>query len=142
DPARRPRKRPFLGVLLPLRPLDRRRIGKPNGRSRGGPTPARRRPRAHARASRRRELRSTGARPAPRRALISVSRRPGAGRDPWQRWAPAFDGVTEEEDHELSHDIVIRGGTVIDGSGRPGEIADVAVRDGRIAAVRRSQPEN
>jgi N-acyl-D-aspartate/D-glutamate deacylase len=50
--------------------------------------------------------------------------------------------VTEEEDHELSHDILIRGGTVIDGSGRPGEIADVAVRDGRIAAVSRSQPEN
>src|SRR5271167_4811853 len=35
----------------------------------------------------------------------------------------------------MNWDIVIRGGLVIDGSGRKGEIADVAVRDGRIAAV-------
>src|SRR5271166_726136 len=35
-------------------------------------------------------------------------------------------------------DILIRGGLVIDGSGRPGEIADLAVSDGRIAAVGRS----
>ena len=32
-------------------------------------------------------------------------------------------------------DIVIRGGTVIDGTGRPGELADVRVRDGRIAEI-------
>lgn len=32
-------------------------------------------------------------------------------------------------------DLVIRNGTVIDGSGAPRRIADVAVRDGRIAAV-------
>ncbi|MHB8592871.1 MAG: N-acyl-D-amino-acid deacylase family protein [Acidimicrobiales bacterium] len=32
-------------------------------------------------------------------------------------------------------DIVIRGGTVIDGTGAPGRLADVAIRDGRIAAV-------
>ena len=31
--------------------------------------------------------------------------------------------------------MVIRGGTVIDGSGAPGRIADVAVDDGRIVAV-------
>jgi N-acyl-D-amino-acid deacylase len=35
----------------------------------------------------------------------------------------------------MNFDIVIRGGRVIDGSGRPGEIADLAVRNGRIAAV-------
>jgi N-acyl-D-amino-acid deacylase len=35
----------------------------------------------------------------------------------------------------MEWDILIRGGLVIDGSGRPGEIADVAVRDGRIAAI-------
>ncbi|MGC2200293.1 MAG: amidohydrolase family protein [Stellaceae bacterium] len=33
------------------------------------------------------------------------------------------------------HDIVIRGGTIIDGTGRPGFTGDVAVDGGRIAAV-------
>jgi N-acyl-D-amino-acid deacylase len=40
----------------------------------------------------------------------------------------------------MSYDIVIRGGLVIDGSGRPGEISDVAVSNGRIAASGRSLP--
>jgi N-acyl-D-amino-acid deacylase len=35
-------------------------------------------------------------------------------------------------------DILIRGGLVIDGSGRPGEIAEVSVKDGRIVAIGRS----
>src|ERR1700686_4739547 len=38
-------------------------------------------------------------------------------------------------------DILSRGGTLIDGSGRPGEIGDLAVRDGRIAALGRSPRE-
>ncbi len=41
----------------------------------------------------------------------------------------------------MTWDILIRGGTLIDGSGRPGEIADVAVRGGRIAALGRSLPD-
>ena len=40
----------------------------------------------------------------------------------------------------MNWDILIRGGFVIDGSGRPGEIADVALRGGRIAAVGQSLP--
>src|SRR5215467_10489672 len=38
-------------------------------------------------------------------------------------------------------DIVIRGGTVIDGSGRPGEIGDLAIRNGRINALGPSLPK-
>jgi N-acyl-D-amino-acid deacylase len=40
----------------------------------------------------------------------------------------------------MSDNILIRGGTVVDGSGRPGEIADVSVCDGRITAVGPSLP--
>src|SRR5213593_3740747 len=40
----------------------------------------------------------------------------------------------------MSYDIVIRGGLVIDGSGGPDEIADVALHDGRIAALGRPLP--
>src|SRR5258708_2915242 len=40
----------------------------------------------------------------------------------------------------MTWDILIRGGTIIDGSGRPGAISDIAVRDGRIAALGRSLP--
>jgi N-acyl-D-amino-acid deacylase len=39
---------------------------------------------------------------------------------------------------DMSREILIRGGTVIDGSGRPGEAGDVVVRDGRITAIGRS----
>jgi N-acyl-D-amino-acid deacylase len=40
----------------------------------------------------------------------------------------------------MNRGILIRRGTIIDGSGLPGEIGDVAVRDGRIAALGRSLP--
>ncbi len=39
-------------------------------------------------------------------------------------------------------DILIRGGTVIDGSGRAGERADVAIDDGRIAALGADLPQD
>ena len=32
-------------------------------------------------------------------------------------------------------ELILRGGTVIDGTGRPGEIADVLVQDGVIAEI-------
>src|SRR5260370_32609551 len=35
----------------------------------------------------------------------------------------------------MTWDILIRGGTVIDGSGRPGQIGDVAIAGGRIARL-------
>ncbi len=35
----------------------------------------------------------------------------------------------------MSEDIFIRGGTLIDGTGNPGVRADLAIRDGRIAAI-------
>jgi N-acyl-D-amino-acid deacylase len=35
----------------------------------------------------------------------------------------------------VSYDLVVRGGYIVDGSGRPGAHGDVAVADGRIAAV-------
>lgn len=37
----------------------------------------------------------------------------------------------------MTYDLVLRGGTVLDGTGAPGRTADVAIADGRIAAVGR-----
>ena len=37
----------------------------------------------------------------------------------------------------MSWDLLIRGGRVVDGSGMPGYVADVAIRDGRIARIGR-----
>src|SRR6185295_1584426 len=41
----------------------------------------------------------------------------------------------EPERKCMTWDILIRGGTVIDGSGRPGESADIAIEGGRIARI-------
>src|SRR5712691_7656957 len=49
-----------------------------------------------------------------------------------KRWQRAR---TTGEPGIMAWDILIRGGTVIDGSGRPGEGADVAIAGGRIARI-------
>ena len=38
----------------------------------------------------------------------------------------------------ITNDILIRGGLLFDGAGSPGVIADLAIRDGRIAAIGRN----
>jgi hypothetical protein len=38
---------------------------------------------------------------------------------------------------QRTQDVVIRAGTVLDGSGRPPRRADVAIRDGRITSIGR-----
>src|SRR6185503_3102653 len=43
-------------------------------------------------------------------------------------------------DSRMSFDIVIRGGTVYDGTGAEGRVADVGVKDGRIAAIGSLEP--
>jgi N-acyl-D-aspartate/D-glutamate deacylase len=37
----------------------------------------------------------------------------------------------------MQHDLVVRGGTIIDGSGKPGYTADLGVKDGRIVEIGR-----
>ena len=43
---------------------------------------------------------------------------------------------------EVDYDIIIRGGRIVDGTGNPWYPADVAIKDGRIAAVGRLEGKN
>src|SRR5262249_30099631 len=45
------------------------------------------------------------------------------------------DKASREAAMERAYDLVIRGGRVYDGTGGPAREADVAVKDGRVAAV-------
>ena len=37
---------------------------------------------------------------------------------------------------DMNYDVLIRGGLIVDGSGKPGYLGDVAVWDGKIAYAR------
>jgi len=50
-------------------------------------------------------------------------------------WSVVFDGLYIRQRSTVDWDVLIRGGTVLDGSGRPGYRADVAVRGDRIVEV-------
>lgn len=41
----------------------------------------------------------------------------------------------------MAYDMILRGGLVVDGTGLPGYLADVAIKDGRIARIGRIQEE-
>jgi len=40
-----------------------------------------------------------------------------------------------DDDKKLEFDVLLQGGKVIDGTGRPARMADIGIRDGRIAAI-------
>src|SRR5207248_10038650 len=51
--------------------------------------------------------------------------------------APADSLPADERTVRVTVDLVVRGGTVIDGTGAPGRVADVAIDDGVIVEVGR-----
>src|SRR3954453_3354568 len=49
--------------------------------------------------------------------------------------ALAFGSITAQSAEPPSTDIVLRGGLVVDGTGKPGYVADVAIQGERIGAI-------
>ena len=50
-----------------------------------------------------------------------------------------FDPVLADDP---TYDVIIRGGRIVDGTGAPWYVADVGVRDGKIARVGRIKPDS
>ena len=53
-------------------------------------------------------------------------------------WSTRFDGLYLRQSSSVDWDVLLRGGTVVDGSGQPGFSADVAIRGDRIVRVSRA----
>lgn len=60
---------------------------------------------------------------------------PDPGQTPSQPAGPSAGGKSQAPPRTTDYDLVLRGGTLVDGTGRPGHKGDIAVRDGRIVAV-------
>jgi len=58
-----------------------------------------------------------------------------ASTDGGSTWTVAFDGTYIRQETNADWDVLIRGGTVLDGSGGPGFTADVAISGDRIVRV-------
>ena len=48
---------------------------------------------------------------------------------------PSIPGAAAAQSGSPAHDLLVRGGTIADGTGAPGVRADLAIADGRIAAI-------